>query len=214
LKTKIIFILLLFIVLPKIIEAQQMHGIYDTIPVTAWVVNGDTIPYIWIETILVKAQAPAWAKDLNRRKKSGEYDREYQILRYNVRKVYPYAIMAAYVMHDIDSVMSKLYSKMAKADYKERRENDLNARFKTELTDLTITQGQILVKLINRQTGKSVYEIVKNLKGGFTAIFSQGMARLFDNNLKNIYDANGQDAVIEGIIKEIEAGGTFKIDKI
>jgi Domain of unknown function (DUF4294) len=207
---------LLFCSFQSLDASAQIIGVgkYDTILVSAFVVNGDTIPYIWINPVYVHAKIPAWLADQKRRKKSGEYDREYQILKYNVRKVYPYAIMAAYVMHDIDSVMGKLYSKDAKALYKERREYALNARFKNELTDLTITQGQILVKLINRQTGKSVYEIVKNLKGGFTAMFSQGMARIFDNNLKNQYDPEGADAKIEGIIKEIEASGTFVVQKI
>ncbi len=195
-------------------NAQHPPGKYDTILVSGYVVNGDTLPYIWINPVFVKAQAPGWLVVERRRKKSGEYDREYETLKYNVRKVYPYAIMAAYVMYDIDSVFGKIYSKEAKAQYKEWREAALNKRFKAELTDLTITQGQILVKLINRQTGKSVFDIVKNLKGGFQASLWQGVAYLFDHNLKTIYDPNGKDARIESIVREIEASGHFVAERI
>lgn len=78
------------------------------------------------------------------------------------------------------------------------------------MENLSISQGQILVKLIARQTGKPCYVIVKELKGGFNARIFQGMALLFDNNLRNTYDATGDDAAIEQIVQEIEQRGHFE----
>jgi hypothetical protein len=212
-KISFLFVIGMCFCCAKPLHAQYKKSIYDTILVSAYVVNGDTLPYAYINPVFVYAKMPAWLANQRRREK-GSFNREYETLKYNVRKVYPYAIMASFVMHDIDSVFGKLYSKDAKAIYKENKEAALNKRFKNELTDLTITQGQILVKLINRQTGKSVYDIVKNLKGGFTAGFYQGIAYLFDNNLKNQYSPNGADADIESIVREIEASGKFVIQRI
>jgi hypothetical protein len=134
----------------------------------------------------------------------------YSRLRYNVYTVYPYAVAASYILHDVDSVLNSLYSKDAKKQYKQRKEDELNNKFKGELENLTISQGQVLVKLIARQTGKPCYQIVKELKGGFNAGIWQAVALLFSNNLKNNYDPEGDDAAIESIVLEIEARGHFE----
>jgi hypothetical protein len=183
--------------------AQNGKGPFDTIRLSARIFGTDTLPSMYLDPVFVYAARPAWAILANKRKK--EYNRDYEILKYNVRKVYPYAVKAAWVYHDVDSVLAGLYSKDAKKKYKELREEQLNKEFKDELTNLTINQGQILVKLIARQTGKSVYEILKTLKGGFKATIWQGVALFWSNNLKNNYDPNGADVDIESIVKEIEA---------
>ncbi len=195
------------------VKCFAQAGKYDTILLPAYVVKGDTFSYQWLDRQFVKAVAPAWLVAQRRRAKSG-YNAEYETLKRNVRKVYPYAVMAAYVYHDIDSALSKMYSKEAKSLYKERRETALNNRFKSELKDLTIDQGKILIKLINRQSGKSVYEIVKTLKGGFQVAIWQGVAYLFSHNLKSTYDPTGVDVTIEEIVREIERSGTYVIERI
>ena len=70
-------------------------------------------------------------------------------------------------------------------------EAELRAEFEAEVKDLTISQGRILVKLIDRQTGETSYELVKDLRGSFVAFVWQGMARLFGQDLKSNYDPDG-----------------------
>jgi hypothetical protein len=192
-------------------QVPYKPGPFDTIRVSVHEYNGDTIPYKILSNTFIRAKAPAWL--VAYWKNSNSNDAYMRSLKYNVTKVYPYAVLAAYVLQDIDNVMAGLYSKDAKRAYKERKEAELNNRFKAELTDLTITQGQILVKLINRQSGKNVYDIIKQLKGGTSAVLSQGLARLFDNNLRNNYDANGAEKDIEGFVKEIESKGSYRMIK-
>ena len=79
-------------------------------------------------------------------------------------------------------------------------------QFEKQVRKLTITQGIILVKLIDRETGRSSYQVIRELKGNITAFFWQGIARIFGNNLKAEYDPGGADKVIEDIVKGIEAG--------
>jgi hypothetical protein len=79
-------------------------------------------------------------------------------------------------------------------------------QFEKEVKRLTVTQGIILVKLIDRETGRTSYQVIKELKGGFTAFFWQGIARIFGNNLKTEYDPENQDKVMEDIVLGIEAG--------
>jgi hypothetical protein len=88
-------------------------------------------------------------------------------------------------------------------------EKELNKRFKGELEELTITQGQILVKLISRQTGRNCYGIIKEVKGGFSAVVWQSVALLFSNNLKREYDPYDRDKDIEAVVQEIEAGRRY-----
>src|SRR5690606_5529945 len=125
--------------------------------------------------------------------------------RYNVTKVYPYALMAAGLLDKVDREMESLNKKRDKKAYLKATERELNAQFKDELKNLTITQGKILVKLINRQTGRDCYEVIKNLKGGLNARMYQTVAFFFDNDLKEQYDPYGTDSDIEYIVRQIEA---------
>jgi hypothetical protein len=86
----------------------------------------------------------------------------------------------------------------------DKTEKDIKDNFESELKQLTITQGRILIKLIDRQTGNTSYVLVQDLKGRFSAFFWQSLARLFGSNLKSHYDPYGEDAEIEKIIKSIE----------
>jgi hypothetical protein len=85
-------------------------------------------------------------------------------------------------------------------------EKELNEQFGEDLKDLTFTQGKILLKLIDRETGDISYNLVKELRGGFTATLYQGFARLWGYNLKTHYDPEGEDELIESIVLMIENG--------
>jgi len=165
--------------------------------VWAEVVNGDTIPSIRLPDIWVyadykykdKKQYEAW----NRTK-------------YNVKKVYPYAILAAAKLQEYNRVLEKMPNEKMKKAYIKTIEKELKAEFEEPLKDLSMTQGKILLKLIDRETGNTSYDLVKDMRGGFNAFMWQSMARLFGSNMKAEYDPNGEDIMIERAIKLIEAG--------
>lgn len=185
----------------------QHRGEFDTIRLNCLVIGKDTIPYAWLRNVDIVSILTEDQKALRARARA---EREaYNQLRFNVYVVYPYAVKAGWILHDIDSVLGSLYSKEAKQVFKRRKEDELNRQFKNQLEDLSITQGQILVKLIARQTGKPCYQIIKELKGGVNARIWQTVAILFDNNLKNHYDPYGDDEAIESVVEEIESKGHF-----
>jgi hypothetical protein len=185
-------------------DACAQQGPHDTIRVGTIITDtNDTLLHIWINEVTVLGKAPVWL--VKQRRQRQREDEEYRRLRYNVQIVYPYAVKAAIVLQDVDSMLSTLQSKDAKRMYKHRKEDDLKRQFKGELEDLTIDQGKILIKLIARETGKPCYTIVKDLKGGFNAGIWQTVAIIFSHNLRNTYDAQGEDSAIETIVQEILA---------
>ncbi|MEZ5047338.1 MAG: DUF4294 domain-containing protein [Chitinophagaceae bacterium] len=207
---KYFFIIICFLLFS--IRSHAQYSTHDTIRVSAIVINNDTLPHKWITEVIIKDKAPRWL--VKQRRKQREYEQDIAHLRYNVYKVYPYAVAASFVLRDVDSALQLIESKDARKLYKERKEKELNKQFKNELENLTITQGQILVKLIARETGKPCYQIVKELKGGFNARIWQTVAVLFNNNLKSGYSPTGDDAMIESIVKEIVQRGHYEKKRI
>ncbi|MCB0698897.1 MAG: DUF4294 domain-containing protein, partial [Chitinophagaceae bacterium] len=102
--------------------------------------------------------------------------------------------------------------KSVRRDYLKGIEKELKRRFKGEIEDMTITQGHVLVKLIDRQTGKSCYHIIKELKGGFSAAVFQSIAVLFSHNLKADYDGDGEDSDMEEIVRELESTYRYEFE--
>jgi hypothetical protein len=102
-------------------------------------------------------------------------------------------------------MMAGLSEKEQRKLYK-RAEEELKAQFGEELKALTVTQGHILLKLVDRETGNPTYNIVKELRGTFVAFFWQNLSRLFGYNLKEKYDPQGKDYDIEMIVQRIENG--------
>lgn len=132
--------------------------------------------------------------------------RKYRRLVRNVKKAYPYSKIAGSRLRELDEHLASLKSEKAQKAYVQQVEKEIMAQFEKEVKRLTVTQGIILVKLIDRETGQTSYQVIKELKGGITAFFWQGIARIFGNNLKAEYDPAGQDRVIEDIVRGIEAG--------
>lgn len=131
-------------------------------------------------------------------------------LRYNVFKVYPYANTAAFILDKVDREMPADMRRKDRKKYIKALEKEMSDRFKNELKDLSMTQGKILVKLINRQTGRDCYSIIKEMKGGLNARIYQTAAFFFDNDLKAQYDPYGKDRDIEMIVREIEAKNYYQ----
>jgi len=132
--------------------------------------------------------------------------RRYRRMIHNVKKAYPYAVIANDRLKALDDELSKMKSKKEQKAYMNDAEKEIMQEFEDELKKLTISQGIILVKLIDREIGQTSYEVIKDIRGGFTAFFWQGIARLFGNNLKMQYDPDGDDKVIEDIIMAMEYG--------
>lgn len=182
------------------VSAQNGVGPYDTITTYAKIVGNDTFPMIYLGEFEYGGMSSS--------------DKAYwQRLRYNVYKVYPYAVQTAMIVRETDAHLATLKSKKERRRYLKSRENDLKDKFKRPLKDLTTTQGRILVKLITRQTGKNVYSMLKEYQNGIKARISQTGATIFDNDLKATYDPINQDKDIETIVQEIEAKGYFKMKK-
>jgi hypothetical protein len=183
-------------------SAQAPHVANDTIRLGGIVIGKDTLPVVFLDEVEVHDKLPRhFAK---RREQMTR-------LRYNIAKVYPYALTAADVLKDVDVNLERFGdNKSARKAYLKSIERELNKRWKGELQDLTITQGQLLVKLIDRQTGKNCFSIIREMKGGFTATLWQGVAMLFANNLKREYDPTGDDRDIEAIVLDLETSNYYK----
>ncbi len=157
----------------------------------------DSIIHVTLPEILVYPQPKDWSRRALH---------QYTILEMRVMKVYPIAKVAALKLKEYNSVYTNFKSERERKDYIKKIEKDLYAEFENEIRSMSINQGRILIKLIDRETGKSGYEIIKEFKGGFSAFFWQGIARLFGHNLKSEYDAANEDRMIEYIIWQIDHG--------
>lgn len=180
----------------SIISAQ--HTEEDRSRVTRGVIEGnDTIPMIDLPELRVYERSDFEYLYLKRR---------YRRLIQNVKRVYPYSKIAAKELKELDRQLAGIKNEKARKAYIEQAEKQIMDRFEKEVRRLTVTQGIILVKLIDRETGRTSYEVIKDLRGGITAFFWQGIARIFGNNLKAEYDPEDADRIIEDIVRGIEAG--------
>ena len=126
----------------------------------------------------------------------------------NVRKVYPYAKMAGDKLHEYDSILAKASTEKERRRLMRQAEDELTNKYTEELKHLTFSQGAILIRLIDRETGNTSYSLVQDLRGDFRAFFYQGFARLWGYNLKTEYDPhnNPEDDDIETIVTLLERG--------
>ena len=174
---------------------QPVLGPNDTIMVPAKISEGTLLPAKTLENVWVSKPGPP-----GMRKRMEEWTR----LRNAVYVTYPYAKRAGAIMNDINARINKMPEKEDRKAYIKSREKELRKEFTEPLTNLSIYQGKVLMKLINRQTGNNCYEIIKEYKGGLTARLYQTVAFFFSTNLKQPYDAQGDDKQIESIVLEVE----------
>jgi len=173
-------------------KAQSRFGPNDTLIRAAVVFEGDTIEARTLPGIYVYSYNPGANAKWTR-------------LRNAVYVTYPYARKAAIIFNDINLHISGITDQAVIKKYINSREKELKKEFTDPLTNLSVYQGKILMKLINREThGHNCYNIVKELKNGFTARFWQTVAFFFGSNLKQPYDATGEDAEIERFVKEVQ----------
>jgi len=166
-------------------------------PLYAIVQNGDTVLVSNLdEAVIQPRKKSANARDL----------RQYRRLIYNVKAVYPYAKLAGSKFGEVNSHMQSLKTGKEQREYLKQVEKEIIGQYEEDLKNLTITQGRILIKLIDRETSQTSFEVVKDLRGSFQAAFWQTIARLFGSNLKTEYDPLGEDKMIEEIMVMIELG--------
>ena len=161
--------------------------------------DGVVMPEIEIKEITIIGSG-------SRRSATARDYRKNERLIYNVKKVYPYAIIARERLTLVNRELESLDSDKKRRDYLNEVEKNMFAEFKNDLMNLTITQGKILIKLIDRETQNTSFVLIRNYRGRVSAAFWQGIARLFGSNLKAEYDRFGEDADIEMIMLDIEAG--------
>ena len=138
-----------------------------------------------------------------------ESRKQFELLRNRVYKTYPYAKLASERLTALNRGMKSLKTNKEKKKYFKIVEDYLNNEFEAKLKKLSRKQGQILIKLIHRQTGVTTYELVKNLKSGWTAFWSNTTAKMFDLNLKQQYSPYqvNEDYLIETIlVRAFESG--------
>jgi len=161
-----------------------------------YIIKGDTIPkeYIDLEEVVLLRKLEFDTKIEKRR---------YLILRRKTRKVYPYAKLAAERLVVMNQRLQSIDNKRAKRKYTKRVQKYIEEEFSAKLKKLTRTEGQILVKLIHRQTGKTTFNLVKELRTGWRAFWYNTTASMFDISLKEEYKPfdNVEDYLIEDILE-------------
>lgn len=173
--------------------AQHLRGQQKGYWHQEWVVeNGDSIAMIHALPVRVFSRGV----DLRR----------YRRLVAAVKAVYPIAQLAKERMAEMEEELCRLPNKKAQKAYIKRVYEEIKEEYTPVLKHMTRTQGRVLLKLIDRETEYTAYEILKDFRGSFIAGFWQGVSRIFGQNLKSEYDKEGEDRMIEQIVLYYEAG--------
>jgi hypothetical protein len=135
------------------------------------------------------------------RQKGREWRKYYRLV-HNFSKAYPYALVARKLVQEADSTIAADKLKRVKRDmYVTKVQKELFDVFESQMRNMTVSQGALLMKLIDREVGKSSYDIIKNYKNGMAAGFWQGIAKIFGTDLKKPYDPEGEDALTEELVE-------------
>jgi hypothetical protein len=173
------------------------YGPNDTVFVKAMIIDGEIVGGREIGEVLVWGGNP---------KDAAKYWASWTRLRNAVYLTYPYARSAGVVMIDVNKHLVDIKGKADRKKYIKSREKELRASFTDKVTDLSIYQGKVLMKLIHRQTGENCFEIVREMKGGFTAGFYQTIMFVVGSSLKQGWNPNDDafDKQIEAIVQEYD----------
>jgi len=182
-----------FGIMPNLLSQDTLKHIV----VPGKIIEGDTVPYIDLRTVVVFPQLDfkSWSELVG-----------YERLVINIKKVYPYAKLAAVKLTAYKYKLDSIPTERERKKFLKAAEKDLEAQFGNEIKELNFTQGKLLIKLIYRQTGNSTFAIVKELRGSFNAFIYQTVARIFGYDLRSQYDPEGSDKAIEHIVQMIEDG--------
>lgn len=158
------------------------------------------------DTVFTEELPPARIYSRLPRQKGREWRKYYRLV-HNFSKTYPYALAARHLVREVDSTILADNLKRGKRDrYINQKQKELFDDFESSMRGLTVSQGALLMKLIDREVGKSSYLIIKDYKNGMAAGFWQGVAKIFGTDLKKPYDPEGEDKAIEELVQLWESG--------
>lgn len=158
------------------------------------------------DTVFTEELPPARIYSRLPRQKGREWRKYYRLV-HNFSKTYPYALAARHLVREVDSTILADNLKRGKRDrYINQKQKELFDDFESSMRGLTVSQGALLMKLIDREVGKSSYLIIKDYKNGMAAGFWQGVAKIFGTDLKKPYDPDGEDKAIEELVQLWESG--------
>lgn len=190
------FLLIFTLLQARNLQAQQQLGVNDTITVFATLYeDGSLVPTAVLPDAWCYGKMPKWM-----RKQMKTWTR----LRNAVYVTYPYAKAAGKVIAEINASLAGITDAGERRRLIKQREKDLKKTFADKIINLSVYQGKVLMKLINRQSGSNCYEILEEYKGGANARLWQTVAFFFGSSLKQSYDPLGEDAEMEGIAREVE----------
>ena len=195
-------LVILFVTLEASGQKDSVKSENDTLPGRFFILQeiergGVRMPEIEIKEVTIHARP-----DRARRR---EY-RQYEKLISNVRKVYPYALIVRKKLEEVNEELKNIPDDRERRRYLRDVEKDVFKEYQDDIESMTITQGRLLIKLIDRETQNTSYVLIRDYRGKFSAALWQSVARIFGTNLKDEYDPYGEDALIEAIINEIDAG--------
>jgi hypothetical protein len=190
--TKFIAILASILILPAFECMGQQTVVMDGLTIPAIrIVDGKPIANWVIPEIVVFPR---------RSFKTKKDYRQYQRMIRNLKIVYPYAKIAQTKLNDMSVQLQQFTTKREKEQFINQAEKEIRNDFEKSLISLTISQGKMLIKLIDRETGRTSYELVKELKGSFSAGLWQAVAKIFGSNLKSEFDEEGEDRILNELI--------------
>jgi len=195
----------LFILFPVLLFAQVKEVEQGSTEHEYVIIEGDSIARLSIDLDEFML--------LHKLKFDSNADRKrYIILRRKTIKVYPYAKLAAERLQTMQIRMDGIKRKSIKKKYAKRIQKYIEEEFSDELKKLTRTEGQILVKLIHRQTGKTTFDLIKELRSGWRAFWFNSTAKLFDISLKREFDPvnEKEDYLIEDILQRNFQSGNLE----
>lgn len=158
------------------------------------------------DTVYYDSLDPLWVFPRGHKGKNGDLKQYYRLV-YNFNKVYPYALLAKDMTKEVDDYIAQnALRRRKKEKYISQMQKNLFNTYEEPLKSMSISQGKLLVKLIDREIGRSSYKIIKDYKSGITAGFWQGIAKIFGNNLKSRYDPSGEDKMTEYLVEKWQTG--------
>lgn len=164
--------------------------------------QGETYMAGELEGVDITAPRPSERQLRRGRKRLARFTR----LRYNVHKVYPYAVKVAGILEEVNLTIQNMPDDDERKAFIKSKEQDLFGEYEDDVRQMTRSQGRVLVKLVSRETGRSTFDLIKDNKSGASAIFWQSIGLIFGINLRSGYDQE-EDDMIEQIVTDLERGG-------
>ncbi|MCI4668013.1 MAG: DUF4294 domain-containing protein [Bacteroidia bacterium] len=199
---KLFSLSLLLIVFGGTLHAQTDYTKERSKTFYTYEVEGVTYMTGKLDTILITQDSPS-QRDLKRGKRKL---RKFSKLRRDVHKTYPYAHRVSQILLEIQAEMDQIESEKELKEYIKEKEKSLFGKYEKDIRKMTRNQGKILVKLVFRETGSSMFELIKSNKSGASAVFWQSVGLIFGINLKTAYDPETEE-MIEYLVRDLERGG-------